>query len=55
MAPATLRVHLHRAGQKLGATSRLETISIALRGGLIRAPSGGSARSAPIVEARPED
>jgi DNA-binding NarL/FixJ family response regulator len=41
MAPATLRVHLHRAGQKLGATSRLETISIALRAGLIRAPAGG--------------
>ncbi len=41
MAPATLRVHLHRAGQKLGASSRLETISLALRAGLIRAPSGG--------------
>lgn len=41
MAPATLRVHLHRASQKLGATSRLETISIALRAGLIRAPSSG--------------
>jgi DNA-binding NarL/FixJ family response regulator len=40
MAPATLRVHLHRASQKLGATSRLETISMALRAGLIRAPSG---------------
>ena len=41
MAPATLRVHLHRASQKLGATSRLEAISLALRAGLIRAPSGG--------------
>ena len=40
MAPATLRVHLHRASQKLGATSRLEAISVALRAGLIRAPSG---------------
>ena len=39
MAPATLRVHLHRASQKLGATSRLEAISVALRAGLIRAPS----------------
>jgi two-component system, NarL family, nitrate/nitrite response regulator NarL len=39
MAPATLRVHLHRASQKLGATSRLEAISMALRAGLIRAPS----------------
>ena len=41
MAPATMRVHLHRAGQKLGASSRLETISLALRAGLIRAPSSG--------------
>ncbi len=41
MAPATLRVHLHRASQKLGATSRLEAISMALRAGFIRAPSGG--------------
>jgi DNA-binding NarL/FixJ family response regulator len=40
MAPATLRVHLHRASQKLGASSRLEAISLALRAGLIRAPSG---------------
>jgi hypothetical protein len=40
MAPATLRVHLHRASQKLGATSRLEALSMALRAGLIRAPSG---------------
>jgi DNA-binding NarL/FixJ family response regulator len=40
MAPATLRVHLHRASQKLGASSRLETISLALRAGLIRAPAG---------------
>lgn len=40
MAPATLRVHLHRSGQKLGARSRLETISLALRAGLIRAPAG---------------
>jgi len=40
MAPATLRVHLHRAGQKLGASSRLETIAKALRAGLIRAPAG---------------
>jgi two-component system, NarL family, nitrate/nitrite response regulator NarL len=46
MAPATLRVHLHRASQKLGATSRLEAISMALRAGLIRAPSGS-----PRVEA----
>jgi DNA-binding NarL/FixJ family response regulator len=44
MAPATLRVHLHRASQKLGATSRLETISLALRAGLIRAPSGQAPR-----------
>jgi two-component system nitrate/nitrite response regulator NarL len=42
MAPATLRVHLHRASQKLGATSRLEAISMALRAGVIRAPSGAS-------------
>jgi DNA-binding NarL/FixJ family response regulator len=41
MAPATLRVHLHRASQKLGASSRLEAISMALKAGLIRAPSGG--------------
>lgn len=41
MAPATLRVHLHRASQKLGTTSRLETISVALRAGLIRPPAGG--------------
>jgi DNA-binding NarL/FixJ family response regulator len=39
MAPATLRVHLHRASQKLGASSRLEAISMALRAGLIRSPS----------------
>jgi DNA-binding NarL/FixJ family response regulator len=39
MAPATLRVHLHRASQKLGTTSRLETISLALRAGLIRGPA----------------
>jgi DNA-binding NarL/FixJ family response regulator len=52
MAPATLRVHLHRAGQKLGATSRLETISLALRAGLIRAPSrgGGQASGGPRLE-----
>ena len=47
MAPATLRVHLHRASQKLGATSRLEAISMALRAGLIRAPSGKGAIAAP--------
>jgi DNA-binding NarL/FixJ family response regulator len=41
MAPATIRVHVHRASQKLGATSRLDAISIALRGGLIRAPGPG--------------
>jgi DNA-binding NarL/FixJ family response regulator len=41
MAPATLRVHTHRAGRKLGGSSRLETISLALRAGLIRAPTGG--------------
>ena len=40
MSPSTLRVHLHRVGQKLGATSRLEAVSIALRAGLIRAPAG---------------
>ena len=40
MAPATLRVHLHRASQKLGTSSRLETISVALRAGLIRGPAG---------------
>jgi DNA-binding NarL/FixJ family response regulator len=39
MAPATLRVHLHRASQKLGTSSRLETISVALRAGLIRGPA----------------
>src|SRR5207244_5926890 len=33
MAPATLRVHLHRASQKLGASSRLEAIGIPLRAG----------------------
>jgi two-component system nitrate/nitrite response regulator NarL len=48
MAPATLRVHLHRASQKLGATSRLEAISMALRAGLIRAPKGGKA-GGPLV------
>jgi DNA-binding NarL/FixJ family response regulator len=48
MAPATLRVHLHRASQKLGASSRLEAISLALRAGLIRAPSG-SKPSGPVV------
>ena len=42
IAPATIRVHLHRASQKLGATSRLEAISIALRAGLIRAPAPGT-------------
>lgn len=47
MAPATLRVHLHRASQKLGATSRLEAISMALRAGLIRAPSRGSSARGP--------
>jgi DNA-binding NarL/FixJ family response regulator len=47
MAPATLRVHIHRASQKLGATSRLEAISIALRAGLIRAPSGGRTKAVP--------
>ncbi len=51
MAPATLRVHLHHAGQKLGATSRLETISLALRAGLIRAPAG---RPGTGAGARPE-
>jgi hypothetical protein len=40
-------VHLHRASQKLGATSRLEAISMALRAGLIRAPSGGQANLGP--------
>ena len=48
MAPATLRVHLHRASQKLGATSRLEAISIALRAGLIRAPSGKGTATASL-------
>jgi DNA-binding NarL/FixJ family response regulator len=47
MAPATLRVHLHRASHKLGATSRLEAISLALRAGLIRAPSGSPRTSLP--------
>src|SRR5262245_44185328 len=47
MAPATLRVHLHRASQKLGATSRLEAISMALRAGYIRAPSGRQATVSP--------
>lgn len=51
MAPATLRVHLHRASQKLGASSRLETISIALRAGLIRAPAGTSPDLGGDVEA----
>ena len=48
MAPATLRVHLHRASQKLGATSRLEAISVALRAGLIRAPSGSPRLGPPL-------
>jgi DNA-binding NarL/FixJ family response regulator len=48
MAPATLRVHLHRASQKLGATSRLEAISMALRAGLIRAPAGGKPLGRPV-------
>jgi DNA-binding CsgD family transcriptional regulator len=54
MAPATLRVHLHRAGQKLGATTRLETISLALRAGLIRAPAGRTLPAATRGGARPE-
>jgi DNA-binding NarL/FixJ family response regulator len=53
MAPATLRVHLHRAGQKLGASSRLETISLALRAGLIRAP-GGRGGSERLADSTPE-
>lgn len=44
--PATLRVHLHRASAKLGAESRLEAISLALRGGLIRAPKAAGSRAA---------
>jgi len=48
MAPATLRVHLHRASQKLGATSRLEAISVALRAGLIRAPSASHRLGPPL-------
>lgn len=51
MAPATLRVHLHRASQKLGASSRLETISRALRAGLIRAPAGEARGPAADVDA----
>lgn len=39
IAPATVRVHIHRAAQKLGSGSRLETISIALRAGVIRPPA----------------
>jgi DNA-binding NarL/FixJ family response regulator len=54
MAPATLRVHLHRAGQKLGATSRLETVSLALRAGLIRAPPGTSLPDASSPGPRPK-
>lgn len=54
MAPATLRVHLHRASQKLGATSRLEAISMALRAGLIRAPSGRQGVASPSGMAGPE-
>jgi DNA-binding NarL/FixJ family response regulator len=49
MAPATLRVHLHRAGQKLGTSSRLETISAALRAGLIRGPADLPPDGAPEV------
>ena len=52
MAPATLRVHLHRASRKLGASSRLEAISMALRAGLIRAPAGSQA---PAVQEEPGD
>jgi DNA-binding CsgD family transcriptional regulator len=39
MASATLRVHLHRVSQKLGAGSRLEAISLALAAGLINPPA----------------
>jgi DNA-binding NarL/FixJ family response regulator len=55
MAPATLRVHLHRASQKLGATSRLEAISMALRAGLIRAPAGGPPPASAVGVAGAED
>jgi DNA-binding NarL/FixJ family response regulator len=54
MAPATLRVHLHRASQKLGATSRLEAISMALRAGFIRAPSGARPAVPPVGPAGSE-
>jgi DNA-binding NarL/FixJ family response regulator len=46
MASATLRVHLHRVSQKLGASSRLEAISMALRAGLINAPPDDTPRTA---------
>lgn len=49
MASATLRVHLHRVSQKLGASSRLEAISLALAAGLINPPSPG-----PAPRGRPE-
>src|SRR5687768_13610767 len=52
MAAATLRVHLHRASQKLGTSSRLETISVALRAGLIRGPADRP--SEPTPESPPE-
>jgi DNA-binding NarL/FixJ family response regulator len=54
MAAPTLRVHLHRVSQKLGATSRLEAISIALRAGLIRAPSGSGEGVMPTDDAEDE-
>jgi DNA-binding NarL/FixJ family response regulator len=54
MAPATLRVHLHRASQKLGATRRLEAISMALRAGFIRAPSGARPAVPPVGPAGSE-
>jgi DNA-binding NarL/FixJ family response regulator len=39
ITPSTYRVHLHHVMRKLGAESRLQAISIALRAGLIRAPA----------------
>lgn len=43
IAPATVRVHLHRASAKLGAESRLDAVSRALRAGLIRPPESRGA------------
>lgn len=40
IAAATVRVHVHRACAKLGARTRLEAVSRALRSGLIDPPAG---------------